>query len=93
MNVNMICQGLEEMYPGACFAANEDRRTHGSTGNQSETISELLSIITLSLQCFEIMTRYGSVPHGLDREGLIQDDDPYIQGLMRMMRKGIDDKG
>jgi hypothetical protein len=93
MNVNMICQGLEDMYPGACFVANEDRRTHGSTGNQSETINGLLSIITLSMQCLEIMTRHGYVRHGLDREGSIQDNDPYIEGLLSVMRKGIDGEG
>ena len=93
MNVNMVCQGVEEMYPDAYFVASEDPYTHGSPGDQRETINGLLSIITLSMQCFEVMVRHGHIQHGCDREGLIQDNDPYIEGLLRMMRHGVDDKG
>jgi hypothetical protein len=91
MNVNMMCQGMQEMYPDVYFVASEDLCTHGSAADERETINGLLSIITLSMQCFEIMVRHGHMQHGLDREGLIQDDDPYIESLLRIMRNGIDD--
>jgi hypothetical protein len=45
------------------------------------------------MQCVEIILKQGRMQHGFDREGLIQDDDPYIAGLLRIMRNGIDDKG
>jgi hypothetical protein len=93
MNVNMVCQGMQEMYPDAYFVRSEYRCTHGSPGDERETINGLLSIITLSMQCVEIMLKQGHKQHGFDREGLIQDDDPYIAGLLRMMRNGMDDKG
>jgi hypothetical protein len=93
MNVNMMRQGMQKMYPDAYFAGSDYPCTHGSPGDERETINGLLSIIILSMQCFEIIARHGHMQHGFDREGLIQDDDPYIAGLLRMMRNGIDDKG
>mgnify|MGYP001570345828 CR=1 FL=1 len=93
MNVNMVCQEMQQLYPDAYFVGKEYPCTHGSPGDQRETINGLLSIITLSMQCFEIMMRHGYMQHGYDREILNQDDDPYIEGLLRMMRNGIDDKG
>lgn len=91
MNVNMMCQGMQEMYPDVYFVASEDPCTHGSPADERETINGLLSIITLSMQCFEIMVRHGHMQHGFNREGLIQDDDPYIESLLRIMRNGIDE--
>ncbi len=93
MNVNMVCQGMQEMYSDAYFVRSEYRCTHGSPADERETINGLLSIITLSMQCVEIILKQGHMQHGFDREGLIQDDDPYIAGLLRIMRNGIDDKG
>ena len=93
MNVNMVCQGMQEMYPDAYFVRSEYPCTHGSPGDERETVNGLLSIITLSMKCFEIISRHGHKQHGFDREGLVQDDDPYIAGLLRMMRNEIDDKG
>ena len=55
MNVNMVCQGMQEMYPDAYFVGSEYPCTHGSPGDERETINGLLSIITLSMQCFEII--------------------------------------
>jgi hypothetical protein len=93
MNDNIVCQGMQEMYPDAYFARSEYPCALGSPGDERETINGLLSIITLSMQCVEIILKQGHMQHGFDREGLIQDDDPYIAGLLRIMRNGIDDKG
>ena len=93
MNVNMVCQGMQEMYPVAYFVGSEYSCAHGSPGDQSETMGGFHRIISLSMQWLEIMLRHGHMQHGFDREGLIQDDDPYIAGLLRILRNGIDDKG
>jgi len=93
MNDNIVCQGMQEMYPDAYFVRSEYPCTLGSPGDERETINGLLSIITLSMQCVEIILKQGHMQHDFDREGLIQDDDPYIAGLLRIMRNGFDDKG
>lgn len=93
MNVNMVCQGMQEMYPDAYFVGSEYPCTHGSPGDQRETMGGFHRIISLSMQWLEIMLRHGHMQHGFDREGLIKDDDPYIAGLLRMMKNGVDDKG
>ena len=93
MNDNIVCQGMQEMYPDAYFVRSEYPCTLGSPGDQSETMGGFHRIISLSMQWLEIMLRHGHMQHGFDREGLIKDDDPYIAGLLRMMKNGVDDKG
>ena len=63
---------------------------HGLFSNQdkAEMVNGLRSIIMLSMQCLEVMLRHGHTQDGFDRDSLIQDADPYIENLMKMVRQG-----
>ena len=93
MNVNMVCQGAEEMYPDAYFVTRENLYAHGSPDDRGETIKGLRGIVMLSMQWLEIMLSHGHFRRTFDRDSLLQDSDPYVEGLLNMIRKEKTNQG
>lgn len=88
MNVRTMYQGVERFYPDGYFSTGKNFLAHGYVDDQAETIKGLHSIIVLSMQCLEIMLRHGHIRRTYDRDSLIQDNDPYVEGLLNSIRKG-----
>ena len=86
MNVHGLHQGVEKFYPHACFVMGDDLLTHASDDNKTESTG-LHSIITLSMKYLEIMLRHGHIQRTFDRDRVVQDNDPYMEGLLDMIRK------
>jgi hypothetical protein len=87
MNVNVVYQGVKGIYPDALFAARGETSTNGSHGSHREAIEGLRDIIMLSMHCLDIMLRRGHIQRTFDGDSLVQDSDPYIEGLLNMIRK------
>jgi len=87
MNINLVYQGVKEMYPDVFFGAKGDTYTHGSNNKHREAIEGVRDIIMLSMHCLDIMLRRGHIQRTFDRDNPVQDNDPYIEGLLNMIRK------
>jgi len=83
MNIHALNNTSGQLYPHGLLAAHE-----GFYRNEAETFKGLRSIITLSMQCLNIMLKHGHIQGGNDRDDLIQDIDPYIENLMNVVRQG-----
>jgi hypothetical protein len=79
---------MEEKYPDAYVVAGENFCFRDFACAKTETIKGLHSIIVLSMQCLEIVLRHGHIRRTYDRDSLIQDNDPYVEGLLNSIRKG-----
>jgi hypothetical protein len=87
MNVQALSQEVEQLNPDGLFTVHEGLVAQGFVDGEAETMKGLRSIITLSMQCLEIMLRHGQIQGTFDRDNLIQDNDPYLEGLLNMIRK------
>jgi hypothetical protein len=87
MNISVVYQGMKEMYPDVFFEAKGDTYAHGSRNNHREAIEGVRDIIMLSMHYLDIMMRSGHIQRTFDGDNPVQDNDPYIEGLLNMIRK------
>lgn len=93
MNIHGLDQRVEKYYPDACFVAGDDLFAHASADAKTESFNGLHSIITLSMHCLEIVLRHGHIQRTFDGDSLLQDNDPYVEGLLNMIREENTVKG
>lgn len=92
MNAQALRQTAEQLYPEIFFSSHDRLVTDGLIESKLETIKGLRSIITLSLQCLEKMLKDGYAGETSNRDSMIQDNDPYMEHLVSMVRKGKNQK-
>lgn len=92
MNVQTLNQRVERSNPSDLFSGDEVFVNYGYADNQIEARKGLRRIIRLSMHCLEIMLRNGHTQGEFDRDNLAQVSDPYVEGLLIIMRKGNTDR-
>ena len=92
MNVRALNQGMGRLHQNVVFPTHEGFAAHGMGDSEIGSIKGIRSVISLSMKCLEIILKEGHIQGTSSRDGVVQDNDPYMERLIGMARKGANEK-